>query len=83
MVIKLSMQNSKRKSKQSILNNVRTTKYSEQESDEVESTLIELNDSSIALYSAIQDIWSEYQEHFICFPCLDILASLAAGEKKD
>ena len=77
------MKNCKKKSKQSLPDNVSTTKCTEHESDEVESRLIELNDNSITLYSAIQSIWSEYQEHFTYFPCLDILASLAAGEKQD
>ena len=77
------MKNSKRQSKQSISDNVSTTKCSEYQSDGVESALIELNDNSLTFYSAIQSIWSEYQEHITCFPCLDILASMAASKKLD
>ena len=67
------MRSVRRKTKETIKDNLSSTKCSESQSDDIESSLLELNDNSIALY--------DYQMHISSFPCLDILAALASEEQ--
>lgn len=75
------MRSVRRKTKETIKDNLSSTKCSESQSDDIESSLLELNDNSIALYSTIQSVWYDYQMHISSFPCLDILAALASEEQ--
>lgn len=77
------MRSDKSISKKSIKDNSTATKYSDNESEDLEATLTELNDSSITLYSTIQSIWHEYQTRLSTIPCLDLLAALATQEFND
>ena len=61
-------------------NNTSTNNSSDIQSIEIESSVIEINDSSIVLYSAIQSVWNDYQSQLSSYPCLDILANLASEE---
>lgn len=76
------MRNYKKKPIQSIQDdNISITKCSESSGGDF--TLLELDDSSITLYNTLQSMWSDYQDHLLCFPCLDILATLASQENPD
>ncbi|OMJ75120.1 hypothetical protein SteCoe_25821 [Stentor coeruleus] len=77
------MRSDKSVSKKCIKDNNTTTKYSDDESEDLEKNLNELNDSSITLYSTIQSIWHEYQTRLSAIPCLDLLAALATQEFND
>jgi hypothetical protein len=77
------MRSEKSKSKKSIKDNSSATKCSDNESENIESSLTELSDNSITLYNTIQSIWHEYQTRLSSIPCLDLLAALATQEFND
>ncbi|OMJ89883.1 hypothetical protein SteCoe_7870 [Stentor coeruleus] len=77
------MRSDKNISKKCIKDNSTATKYSDNESEDLETTLTELSDGSITLYSTIQSIWHEYQTRLSTIPCLDLLAALATQEFND
>lgn len=77
------MRHDKTKQKKSLKDNSSATKCSDDESENLESSLTELSDNSITLYSTIQSIWHEYQTRLSAIPCLDLLAALATQEFND
>jgi hypothetical protein len=74
------MRYEKRTSKKNYNNNITSTKCSDSISDGLESSLVEDNDISLMLYSAIQSAWYQHQLNNSDFPCLEVLANIAAEE---